>query len=252
MRIAVITDIHGNLAALEAALADIAARGVTGVICLGDCASGMMWPGETTALLMQRDIPCVRGNHDRWVAERAPEAMGRQDAVAYAETTAAQRAWLGALPPRITVAPGVLACHGTPDSDVENLLEEPRDGRLAPAPLARIQARLGEAGTAARVVLCGHSHQPGLVRLPGGPLVVNPGSLGLPAFRVTRGTEPHIAEARSPHARYAVLTLDAAAGDSADLVAIPYDWEAAARQAETRGAAVWAEVLRTGFIALPS
>ena len=51
MRIAVITDIHGNVAALEAALADIAARGIASVICLGDCASGMMWPRETTALL---------------------------------------------------------------------------------------------------------------------------------------------------------------------------------------------------------
>lgn len=251
MRIAVITDIHGNVAALEAALADIAARGIERILCLGDCASGMMWPGETTALLMARDIPCVRGNHDRWVAERTPEAMGSQDAVAFAETTPAQRAWLGALPARIDLAPGVLACHGTPDSDVENLLEEPREGRLAPAPMTTIQARLGEAGRAARVVLCGHSHQAGVVRLPAGPLVVNPGSLGLPGFRVTRGAQPHVAEARSPHARYAIVTLDAAKGDAADLIAIPYDWEAAARRAEARGAAVWAQVLRTGFITLP-
>jgi predicted phosphodiesterase len=67
MRLAVISDIHGNVAALEAALDDIARRGITDIICLGDCASGMCWPGETTRLLMDRNIPTIRGNHDRWL-----------------------------------------------------------------------------------------------------------------------------------------------------------------------------------------
>jgi predicted phosphodiesterase len=248
MRIAVITDIHGNVAALEAALADIAARGIERVICLGDCASGMMWPRETTALLMEREIPSVRGNHDRWIVEHAPDAMGRQDAVAFAETTEPQRQWLGTLPTRLMPAPGVLACHGTPESDTQNLLEDPQGGRLVPSPMPVIRERLGADGLAARIVLCGHSHQQSVIRLPNGPLVVNPGSLGLPGFRITRPPHPHVAEARSPHARYAVLTLDEAGGDRVDLLAIPYDWEAAARRAEERGAPVWAQVLRTGFV----
>ncbi len=251
MRIAVITDIHGNVAALEAALADIAVRGIATVICLGDCASGMMWPGETTALLMTREIPCVRGNHDRWLAEHAPDAMGKQDAVAFEDTTPDQRAWLGGLPTRIVPAPGVLACHGTPDSDVQNLLEEPIGGRLVPSPESVIRDRLGADGLAARIVLCGHSHQASVIRLPGGPLVVNPGSLGLPGFRITRPPHPHVAEARSPHARYAILTLDEAGADTAELIALPYDWEAAARKAEARGAPVWGQVLRTGFVPMP-
>lgn len=248
MRIAVIADIHGNLAALEAVLADVAARGIERTVCLGDCASGMMWPRETTELLMARGIPCVRGNHDRWLVEHASEAMGAQDKVAFAETTEPQRAWLGGLPTRLSPAPGVLACHGTPGSDVENLLEEPLNGRLGPAPLETIRARLGPEGMAARVVLCGHSHQSSVARLPGGPLVVNPGSLGLPGFRVGRAPHAHVAEARSPHARYAVLALDEGGADAAELIVLPYDWEAAARQAEARGAPVWAQVLRTGFV----
>jgi predicted phosphodiesterase len=251
MRIAVITDIHGNVAALEAALADIAARGIGEVICLGDNASGMMWPKETVALLMARGIPSVRGNHDRWVAEHAPEKMGKQDLVAHAELSAEQRHWLGALPTRLDPAPGVLACHGTPESDTENLLEEPVGGRLVPAPLATLRRRLGPQGLAARVVLCGHSHQQAAIRLPEGPLVVNPGSCGLPGFRITRPPHPHLAEARSPDARYAVLHLDEAGGDRVDLIAVPYDWESAARRAEERGAPVWAEVLRTGFVPMP-
>ena len=121
-----------------------------------------------------------------------------------------------------------------------------------PAPLESIRERLGEVGLAARVVVCGHTHQASVIRVPGGPLVVNPGSLGLPGFRITRGDHPHVAEARSPHARYAILTVDEAGGDSAALIHIPYDWEAAARKAEERGAPVWGQVLRTGFVPMPA
>ncbi len=245
MRLAVITDIHGNVAALEAALADIAARGVSEILCLGDNASGMGWPAETVALLRDRGIPSIRGNHDRWVAEREPEKMGRQDKVAFDALNAEQRHWLGSLPERLTPAAGVLACHGTPYSDTQNLLEEPRHGILVPSEAATIRDRLGEAGLAAQVVLCGHSHRAEVIQLPNGPLVVNPGSLGLPGFRIS-GEHAHKSEARAPHARYAILTLGSA--PSAELLAIPYDWEAAARRAEHHGAPVWAHLLRTGFL----
>lgn len=250
MRIAVIADIHGNLPALEAALDDIAARGIAQVLNLGDCASGMLWPRETAALLMARAIPTVRGNHDRWVAEQEPGAMRGQDAFAHAETTPDQRAWLGTLPTRIVPAPGVLACHGTPESDTTNLLEEPAHGHLRPAAPEVVRGRLGADGIAARVVLCGHSHQASVVHLPdGGPMVVNPGSLGCPAFRVTRPPHPHRSEARSPHARYAILHLPEDGGaPGADLVALRYDWEAAGRRAEALGSPAWAYALRTGFI----
>jgi predicted phosphodiesterase len=250
MRIAVITDIHGNILALEAALDDIAARGIGAVLNLGDCASGMMWPRETAALLMARGVPTVRGNHDRWVAEQEPETMNRQDAFAHSQVSADQRAWLGGLPTRATPAPGVLACHGTPDSDTTNLLEEPAHGHLRPVGPEVVRERLGADGNAARVVLCGHSHQASVVHLPdGGPLIVNPGSLGCPAFRVTRAPHPHRSEARSPHARYAILDLpEDGAAPTAELIALPYDWNGAARRAEELGSPAWAYALRTGFI----
>ena len=108
MRLAVISDIHGNVAALEAALDDIARRGITNIICLGDCASGMCWPGETTRLLMEKNIPTIRGNHDRWLTDRVAEGLKGQDGFAFQETTADQRAWLYALPERLTPTPGSL------------------------------------------------------------------------------------------------------------------------------------------------
>jgi predicted phosphodiesterase len=247
MRLAVITDIHGNVAALEAALADIDARGIADVVCLGDIASGALWPRETVERLQARGIPCLRGNHDRWISEHDPATMGRQDRVAFDDLSAAQRAWLMALPGTMDPAPGVLACHGTPGSDVQNLIEEVVEGRLREAPMAVLRERLGEAGMAARIVLCGHSHRAGMVQVPGGPLVVNPGSCGLPGFRISRAPA-HRQEAGTPHARYAVLHLDGPEV-GVELLAVRYDWDAAARQAEREGfSAAWPHIIRTGLL----
>nr|WP_283818400.1 metallophosphoesterase family protein [Bradyrhizobium diazoefficiens] len=69
MRLAVISDIHGNLVALEAVLADIKARGADRTVNLGDCVTSPLWPKETFQALQQLSLPTVRGNHDRWIEE---------------------------------------------------------------------------------------------------------------------------------------------------------------------------------------
>jgi predicted phosphodiesterase len=247
MRIAVITDIHGNAAALAAVLDDIAARGADATVCLGDIASGAGWPRETVERLQEAGIPCIRGNHDRWIGEHDPATMGMQDRIAHQALTDAQRDWLMGLPLALEPAPGVLAVHGSPGSDVQNLIEEVVAERLRPAPMAVLRERLGEAGMAARVVLCGHSHRTGMVQVPDGPLVVNPGSLGLPGFRISR--EPaHRQEAGTPHARYAMLDVSGTRV-AVEMLAIGYDWDRAARRAEEHGFnAAWPHVIRTGLL----
>jgi predicted phosphodiesterase len=85
MRIAVIADIHGNLPALEAVLADIQGRKVEQIINLGDCVSGPLWPREVCDLLMARDDLTIRGNHDRWVSGPDPTRMSASDRYAYAQ-----------------------------------------------------------------------------------------------------------------------------------------------------------------------
>jgi predicted phosphodiesterase len=67
MRLAVISDVHGNLAALEAVRADIKSRGVDFTINLGDCFTSPLWPKETFEALQSLSLPTVRGNHDRWI-----------------------------------------------------------------------------------------------------------------------------------------------------------------------------------------
>ena len=246
---AVIADIHGNLLALEAVLADIATRGITRVIDLGDCVSGPLWPAETCDRLMALGFPTVRGNHDRQVADLPADRLGATDRFTRAALMDGHLGWLRALPP-VQALSGLLAVHGVPGDDTRYLLERVAAFRLVPDAPAAITARLGTApvGVSATLVLCGHSHQPRLLRLPDGPTVLNPGSVGCPAYQ-DPGDEPHVSEVGSPHARYAVVRLSEGT-IAADLVAVDYNHRAAAARAEACGRSDWAHALATGY-ALP-
>jgi predicted phosphodiesterase len=243
MNLAVIADMHGNLPALEAVLADIARRGVTRIVNLGDCVSGPLWPRETCKLLMARGFPTVRGNHDRWVATFAAADLSPSDRYTFGELDEAQRRWLGDLPATLRLDPGIFAIHGCPDDDNRYLLEDIEQGRLVRAPADTIAQRLGP--TDAALVLCGHSHQQHMVRLPDGPIVINPGSVGLAAYRDPTGVA-HVSEIGSPHARYALVST----GDACmtiDLVALDYDHASAAKRAAANNSPGWAHALETGF-----
>tara|TARA_R110002020_G_scaffold113518_22_gene261178 strand:- start:1578 stop:2327 length:750 start_codon:yes stop_codon:yes gene_type:complete len=247
MRIAVIADIHGNLPALDAVLADIAARGGADLLVdLGDRASGPLWPRETMDRLAVLDAVTVRGNHDRQVATLAPERMNASDRFTVEAISPAQRDALGALPPAAMVAEGILAMHASPGSDTRYLLERIEGGELVRDGHDAIARRLGEVGNAS-IVLTGHSHRPDMVCLDSGITIVNPGSVGCPAY--DDDAPPHVSETGSPHARYAILTPDPAGGTpSVQFLAMAYDHEGAARRAEANGRPDWAGALRTGFM----
>jgi predicted phosphodiesterase len=247
MKLAVIADTHGNLPALEAVLADIERRGVTHIVDLGDCAGGPLWPRETCEVLMARGFPTVRGNHDRWVATFALADLSPSDRYTHGELNEAQRRWLGDLPATLRLDPDILAVHGVPGDDNRYLLEDIERGRLVRAPTDTIAQRLGSSDAA--LVLCGHSHQQHMVRVPDGPIVLNPGSVGLPAYRDPTGT-PHVSEVGSPHARYALVARDNGAM-TIELVALEYDHASAAKRAAANGSPGWAHAIATGF-ALPT
>jgi predicted phosphodiesterase len=243
MRLAVIADIHGNLPALEAVLADIARRNVDHTINLGDCVSGPLWPRETMALLEKTKLQTVRGNHDRWVAHTPREHMYPSDVFAHDALTPRQRTALGTLPPVCHWDGGVTAVHGTGMDDNQYLLEDVIEGHLVLARSADIRDRLnGESGG---LLLCGHSHVPRVAQT-NGTLIVNPGSVGCPAYS-DPNPPAHVSETGSPHARYALLSQSAGVW-SIDLLAIEYDWNAASLRATENGRADWGRALACGFM----
>jgi predicted phosphodiesterase len=173
--IALLYDIHGNLPALEAVLAEAESAGSTRYVLGGDYASMGPWPRETTELL--EGLPAVariRGNVDRWLVEE-PEAPEEAQQFLTTALTAARDslgpdlvAYLYELPIRAELD-GMLVCHGSPLSDIESFAEQAQAG----------EERMLD-GEAERTIIFGHSHlqfrRPG----PNGTQLVNPGSVGAP------------------------------------------------------------------------
>jgi predicted phosphodiesterase len=188
-RFALFSDVHGNLPALEAVLADIGACGLTDVYCLGDLVGYGPDPSGVVARTQAAGIPCVRGNYDDGVGSRRGECgcyyatdQSREDgAASYAYTDAAlsgsDHEWLAALPDSLRIQSSglrVLLAHGSPRKINEYLLPDRTDAFLV---------RLAE-DAGADAVCVGHVHVPYHRVLAGteGQRIdyVNSGSVGKP------------------------------------------------------------------------
>lgn len=249
--LAVVTDIHGNLPALEAVIEDFTRCGADAVVNLGDIVSGPLWPAETADRLMALGWPTIAGNHERQVLQGPIERQGASDRHAAERLGEAHRAWLAGLPKTLWLEADLYCCHGTPDSDLRYFLETVTEdfGRagsrgVRAATNDEVRARTGDV--TASLILCGHTHQARATQFDPGRLAVNPGSVGLQAYD---DDHPHLhyIEAGSPHARYALI--ERSRGNwKVKLREVAYDWESAARQAQANGRGDWADALRTGRV----
>ena len=172
MRLGLIADIHADPRALEGALRGLDSHGVDQIVCAGDLVGYGDQPDAVIALLRDRAIPCIRGNHDRWALERR-QVLGSRG---WKPAVLRDDSWdlLRSLPSsgRHVCAGRVLAIHhGSPASDTEYVSPY----RPLPASIERFWAE-GDA----RVLILGHTHIPMIDRGPRGT-VINPGSvLGVP------------------------------------------------------------------------
>lgn len=244
--VAVLADIHGNRWALESVLEDIRRRGIRDMVNLGDSLYGPLDPAGTARILLELGMPAVSGNEDRILLDEAgrhPDSPSLPYVQARLQPEHIR--WLRALPMTAVVHDDFFLCHGTPRRDNEYLAREvtPAACRLLSA--AAIALKLDSV--VQPVVLYGHDHLPALLSLPDGRQLVNPGSVGLPAYRDDLPF-PHVMEAGSPHARYAIIA-GTPAGPMVEHVAVAYDWGSAAATAEENGRPDWAIALRSGFAA---
>lgn len=211
----VISDVHSNLHALEAVLADIARRGLGAApLCfLGDAVNMGPFPAEVTRRLASlKPAFRVRGNHDRYASSapgraelekyfHCPEGAGHAAWTAEA-LDAGDKDWLAGAPVQRSFELGGarFACfHASPDNDERAF--EPSGGAVN--------------------ILCGHIHSPYAASLPGGVLAVNPGSVGSSLDGDTA-------------ASYAVVTVNGAV--RAEIVRVKYDVAAFCAALEARGA----------------
>lgn len=231
-------DIHGNLPALEAVLADMEARDLSPLYCLGDLVGYGTFPNEVIATIRERNIPTLMGNYDQGVGNssddcgcaytsKEAEALGKRS-IAWSNqyTTADNKLYLHQLTDQIPLQLDglrVRLVHGSPRKINEYLYEDRPDATLE---------RLLDMAEA-DVLVCGHTHIPYHRTLPSGRHVVNAGSVGKP-------------KDGDPQACYVVLE----ARDSILSVTfrrVAYDVERAAQAIEaTEMPNEYARMLRTG------
>lgn len=196
MKIALIGDVHANLAALEAVLADLADRGADIIINTGDYTGYGPCPEETVKLLMEKETVSVIGNYDRkvlkveqkleeWKKKKRPEKW-KAFQWAFEQLGPETRKYLSFLPARKTFVTGnktILVTHGSPASISEHLDKDTPDERLA---------ELAELGNA-DIMITGHSHE-AFSKQVGTTWFINPGSVGRPGDG-------------DPRASYAILQI---------------------------------------------
>jgi len=244
MRFAAIADIHGNILALEAVIADIRAQGIDDIVNLGDMVSGPLEARRTLEALMALDAVHVRGNHDRYLIDRPPQKMGAWDAPAYQQLERHHLDWIRQLPATRIFHDQVFLCHATPASDEVYWLETVQpDGSVVMASREAIEQ--AAIGIGQSLILCAHSHLPRAFRLSDGRMVVNPGSVGCPGYR-DEVPFPHVMQTGTPDACYAVIERRAERWQ-VGFRHVPYDHDAMAKLARQRGS-TWAQVLATGWV----
>jgi putative phosphoesterase len=231
MRVAIIADIHGNLVALDAVLAEIERERPDAVVCLGDVAATGPQPAEAVARLRALGCAAVMGNADAWLLDPRPydtddEDMRRIEAIdrwCAARLAPADLAYLRAFQPLVTLPlsgeASLLCFHGSPRSFDEII--------LATTPEAELEEMLG--GYRAAVMAGGHTHIQ-LLRRHGETLLLNPGSVGLPFEQVDWGARTR----NPPWAEYAIVGW-AAGRLSVDLRRAPIDPGAVVRAALASG-----------------
>ncbi len=237
MKIAVFSDIHSNLLALEAVLRDIEAREIDQIYCAGDLVGYGPRPNEVIELLHQREIPTLMGNYDDAIGNmrficgcdyKNEEAMklGEQSILwTKQQTTEANKKWLRELPQRIEfTAAGIrfLIVHGSPRQLNEYLFED--------TPLEHFNKLLIENNC--DVLICGHTHLPYYKSTAHGH-IINVGSAGKPKHG-------------NPNALYALV--DVTDGIlNVNFTETPYNYEETAKEIEEFGLPQeFAQIVRTG------
>jgi putative phosphoesterase len=231
MRVAAISDIHGNLPALEAVLREIRREEPDLIVSCGDVASGPM-PAETIDVLMSlRDMRFVRGNADDGLADefdgRPPTPLPGPFADWCAkQITRAQRDFLASFEDTVTIdgvdgIGRVLFCHATPKNNTDIFTVE--------TPADRVRELLGNVE--ADLVVCGHTHMQFDRRIDG-VRVVNGGSVGMPYGE--------------PGAYWSML------GPGVRLQRTDFDREAAARRIRTKDWAGAREFAEKNVLTVPS
>lgn len=207
MKIAAISDIHGNIYALMKALEDIDEQKVDKIICLGDFVGYGPHPNEVIALIKRREIPCIKGNYDVSVVNGAYTYIRNTTINSFSlpwtcsELRTSNKFYLDSLPEKLKyTVNGVNLCftHGSPNLINEYLFEDAENTK-------KVMENFEDD-----VLICAHNHIP-FVKKVNDKLIVNVGSIGKP--KIGR-----------PNITYAILNIDDAGNVDVTIRELEYEY----------------------------
>ncbi|EGU43425.1 Ser/Thr protein phosphatase family protein [Vibrio ichthyoenteri ATCC 700023] len=242
---AILSDIHSNIYALRAVVEHAKRFGTEQFINLGDILYGPIAPQETYHYLQSLDAVTICGNQDRQIFQATQSELDSNSTMKFIwqQLDEEAHAWMKSLPFDCQITDEIYACHGTPNDDLEYLLEDASQGYAQLRPDRAILDRLD--GQPSPIILCGHTHTPRCVTLSTGQMVINPGSVGMPAY-TDDAPFLHSMENYSPHARYATLSLNSHHQWEVAFHSVVYDVDSAVMQASLRERQDWVHFLTTG------
>ena len=242
---AILSDIHSNVYALRAVVEHAKHLGAEQFINLGDILYGPIAPKETFDYLQSLNAITICGNQDRQIYQASSLDIESNPTLKFIVQQLGEEPleWMKSLPFDEQISAEIYACHGTPTDDMVYLLEGASQGRTQLRSDDGILELL--SGQNSPIVLCGHTHTPRCVRLSSGQLVINPGSVGMPAY-TDDAPYLHSMENFSAHARYAMLTQNSDLQWEVAFHNVVYDVELAVEQALLRERKDWAHFLTTG------
>jgi len=241
-KIAVLSDIHGNSWALQAVLDDIKKRNIQSIFNLGDSLYGPLDPLGAFTLIRDSDMYCVLGNEDRVILENV---KSNNETLRYVLNNINDEIlkWLNSLK-KTMVIDDFFLCHGTPKRDDIYLIEKISQNKVSVKTNKELLYELIDINQ--KVILCGHSHKSNIITLNSHQYLINPGSVGLPAYTDDYPIN-HKIENKKPHCSYIIIKKEKNCY-SFEHVFLPYDWKSASICAIKNNHMNWGKWLETGKV----
>lgn len=240
-KFAIISDVHSNVYALEAVIDDISRKSISRIINLGDSLIGPVDPVATAERMMQLPgLVNIMGNGD----EMLLQDKVRSESYDFTRPLLSKLMleWLGTFHKQ-WVYENMLFIHGSPHSNHAYLLEKVTPDGMESKPLEELDKEISIIEQ--DYIICGHSHLSKSVYTPSSKLIINPGSVGLPAYSDEK-PYPHKVENFTPYAKYMILTVAQRKIVNIERNEILYDWILAAQKAAQNNRKDYEVAIKTG------
>lgn len=242
-KIAIISDIHGNSWALQSVLNDMRSKKIDQIFNLGDSLYGLLDPIGTYDLIIKNHIASISGNEDRIIIDNLKDSKNNTT-LSYVRNLIDQDIlnWLKNLNETL-IFDDFFLCHGTPSRDDLYLIEKVNKFGIEEKNINELKNEIDQINQ--KIICCGHSHIPNIIKINSNQIIINPGSIGLQAYEDDIPIY-HKIETKSPHAKYCIIeNLDSEY--KFDFINVKYDWKKASSYAKKNNRDDWSNWLETGF-----